>query len=156
MDQRSDTERHMQTLDEKELQCIVATNREGYTAEGVRAARDELSRRSCRPLDREQYYQTYPRERVTDTGFCVACVEETTDETVGNVTLHVGVGGVGTWLWGGLTNRCPACRSGVQSKWLWIFVPVKRLGRYRVIWAEGRAGTEFSGGTCLSRRMKDA
>ena len=156
MDQRSDAERHIQTLEDKDLQCIVATNREGYTDEAVKAARDELRRRSRRVLDRDQYFEMYPRERITETGFCAACVEQTTDETAGNVDLHIGlVGGVGTWLLGGLVDRCPACRSVVQSKWLWVFVPVRRLGRYRVLWPDGRGGTDVAGGRCLTRRLKD-
>src|SRR6266545_6392527 len=101
---QTDTERHMQTLDDKELQCIVALNRDGYTDEAVRLAHDELRRRSRRVLSGQEYLDEYPGERITESGFCTACVEQTTDETAGDVQLrHIipFLVAVGTWLSGG-------------------------------------------------------
>lgn len=155
---QSETERHMQTLDDKELQCIVALNRGGYTDEAIRLAHDELRRRSCRVLSGQEYLDEYPGERITESGFCAACVEHTSDETAGTVQLrHIipFLVAFGTWLSGGLMDSCPACRSVVQSKWLWIVVPVRRLGRYRVIWPEGRGGTDLVDGSFLSRRLRE-
>ena len=156
MEQLTDTERHMRGLEDKELQCIVATNRDSYTDEAVRIAEAELERRSCPVLSPEDYWKQYPGERMTDSGFCVTCAEQTTEETAGDLTLTYLVPfllGIGTWL-SGNNEPCPTCRSVVQSKKLWIVFPVRRLGRYRVIWPEGRGGTDLAGGKFLSRRLK--
>lgn len=156
MEQLTDTERRMRGLEDKELQSIVAMNKDGYTDQAVRDAEAELKRRSLPVLTADEYLSQFPGERITETGFCVACVEQTTEESAGDQNFSYVIPfllGVGTRL-SGDDDPCRACHSIVQSKTRWIFVPVRRLGRYRVIWPEGRGGVEFAGGKFLSRRTR--
>lgn len=132
---------------------MVAFNRGGYTERAIEIAAAELKRRSVPVLSAEQYFQRFPGERITQTGFCATCVEQTTDESPGDTCLHVSLGAFGTSL-SGDDDPCPACGSVVQTKRLWVIVPIAHRGRYRVIYPGHPWGHLAGSGQFIGRRMK--
>ena len=151
----SDIEGHMRLLDDRELRQAVVFNRSGfYTREQLAVAQEELTRRSLPvPPTAEEYWKRYPGERITESGFCVDCVQQTTDESPGSTYLHISLGGFGTAL-SGDDDLCPACGSVVQSKVVWIIVPVARRGRYRVIYLNQGDWGQPRLGNFVGRRLK--
>jgi hypothetical protein len=125
-------EKRMQALDDHDLLRLVALEESQYVSGVLEIARTELRRRGLRVLNAEQYWDQFPLERTGSDGFCARCRSETTDESPGDTfTMNF----VGTSLIGD-SDRCPACGSVVQTKWYRLFIPIIRLGRYRVIYSE--------------------
>ena len=153
MDLLTDVERHMRAFDDQELQRIVAFNRGGYGPEAISVAQAELRRRSLAVLTADEYEQRFPQERITTTGFCVACMQETTDESPGNTHLHISLGAFGTSL-SGEDDACAACGSVVQVKRLWVVVPLARQGSYRVIYPNQGAWGHPRSGRLIGRRLR--
>src|SRR5258706_1493617 len=152
MDLLTDVERHMRGLDTQELQRLVAINDGSYTREALGLAVAELKRRKEAVMPPEEYRTRFPE---VPAGFCSKCIQETTDESPGDTDIHhalLGLLRIGTQL-AGNQDLCPACGSLIQSRWLWLFVPVGRLGRFRVIYPHGRDGMVVN---YLGRRMSDS
>src|SRR4051812_42784145 len=148
----TDVARHMSSLDDQELLRVFAFNRGGYSEEAIEIAAVELRRRSLPVLTAEEYLHRYPGERITETGFCITCMAQTTDESPGNTYLHVSLGAFGTSL-SGDDDPCPACGSVVQTKRLWIIFPVAVRGRYRIIYPGHAWGHLAGSGRFIGRRL---
>ncbi len=82
--------------------------------------------------------------------FCRACIDATTAEAAGPISS---VNGVGTVLLG-KDDPCSECGSVIAMKWRFVFVPVKALGRYRVVhFKTGRGVMKTQ--MFYSRRLKE-
>lgn len=123
--------RDFTTKDDRALLRLVAVESDQYRAEIVELARRELISRNLPVPSAEEYFQLFPTERIGDSGFCQACLDETTSETPGNTTTYNIF--IGTRLIG-LGAACPACGSVVQTKYFCLFVPLTPLARYRIIY----------------------
>jgi hypothetical protein len=134
LDELRKIQERMAALDNHALQRLVAVEQSDYRPEVLNIAHGELRRRGLEILDKEQYWERFPLERVGPDGFCTRCRSQTTDESPGNA---YSVNFVGTKLIGGPDPyQCPACGSIVQTKWFWFFVPIVPLGSYRIIYLE--------------------
>jgi len=131
--EQRELEQQMQSLDDHALLRLVAVEAFDYRPEALDIARDELRRRHLDILSREQYWTQFPAEKVGGDGFCASCRSRTTDESLGDTRTVNFV--LGTRLIGH-DDRCPACGSVLQTKWLQIILPLIPLGRYRVIYLE--------------------
>jgi hypothetical protein len=84
---------------------------------------DEQGRTFCSTLCRDYVAARRP-------GFCGQCLAGTSDEAASLYMNELGIG----WSFGGATDECLQCRSGVRTHWVKLFlVPLIPLGRYRAI-----------------------
>jgi len=73
-------------------------------------------------------------EQVLRTGFCKACLADSTDESPGGISR---VNGIGRKFYGS-AEKCPACGSVVRVLWfVFVEIPIVPLGAYRYQLAEG-------------------
>jgi hypothetical protein len=63
-------------------------------------------------------------------GFCEKCLAETRNSPPGELAT-VNLIGVGLH---GTGDRCPACHSIIQTKWIQVLFPLIPLKKYRVIY----------------------
>ena len=141
-------EERMRSLDDHALLRLVGVEAGDYRQESLDIAREELRRRNLGAMSRERYWEQFPAERITADGFCAACRAQTTDESPGNTTVLNFM--FGTRLIGH-DDRCSACGSLLQTKWLQIVLPIIPLGRYRVIYLE----KGLISGRYVGRRLRD-
>jgi hypothetical protein len=131
-EQRS-IEEHMRSLDDHQLQRLVAVESSTYRPEALAIARAELERRRVEIPGHEEYLSHFPSERIAADGFCAECRSQTTDESPGNTTTVNLV--FGTRL-SGHDDICGVCGSVLQTMWFWFVIPIFPMGKYRVRWVE--------------------
>jgi hypothetical protein len=133
LNEQKEIKERMQALDDHALLRLVAVEASDYRPEALEVACDELRRRRLDVLNAEQYWMRFPAERVGTDGFCEDCRAKTTDESPGDTIVVNFVFGMRLI---GHDDRCAACGSVLQTKWLQIVLPIIPLGRYRVIYLE--------------------
>jgi hypothetical protein len=132
-DEQRELEDRMHTLNDRALLRLVALEQSEYRPEAIEAARAEIARRKLPALlNAEQYWDRFPSERIGKSGFCQKCLDETTDVSQGTAVTFWGIG---VRLLG-YDDLCPACGSVRQSLWVCFFIPILRLGRYRILYRE--------------------
>src|ERR1017187_7486769 len=154
-EKRRQIEERMRALDNRALLRLVAIESSDYLPEALEIACDELKLRHLDVLNGEQYLEQFPSEKIGSDGFCEHCRSQTTDESPGNTRIVNFI--FGTRL-SGHDDRCASCGSVLQTKWLWIGLPILPLGRYRVIYRDGNfdvlVGLLASRQKYVGRRLK--
>ena len=145
-------QRHMRSLDDHELLRLVAIEAGDYRPEALTIARIELERRRLNVQSRADYLAQFPQEQIGVDGFCQRCRSSTMDEPPGNTTTVNLV--FGTRLTGH-DDKCPTCGSVVQTKWVWIGIPIIPLGKYRVIWTGPAKGWLHVTQPYIGRRLRN-
>ena len=119
----------MRSLDDSDLRLLLVAKAQDYRPEALEIARAELARRRLPMLSPKEYWHQFPDEWLKGLGFCYRCWAETTDESPeGSFTVDL----IGTRLIGA-DSECPTCHSAITTSWFCVVVPVRRLGRYRVL-----------------------
>ena len=134
LNKRRQIEEQMRRLDDRAILRLNAVESSDYLPEALDIAKGELKRRHLDVLNKEEYLERYPSEKIESDGFCGDCRSQTTNESPGNTRSVNFI--FGTRLFG-FGDRCPACGSVIQIKWIWIGLPIIPLGRYRVIYLDG-------------------
>jgi hypothetical protein len=139
-----------------EVSTEVATVRQDeFRSEVVEIAREECRARGITVAAQGQFSSMHAEVAREGSGFCRKCFEATTNESPGSTfTLSFFFG---TRLHDD-GDECPDCGSVRASKWLWVLVPVARLGRYRIRYrSQGSFFSEETGlvsGEYVGRRTK--
>ena len=136
----------MQGLDDRELLRMGALTASDYTPEALEAVGRELTRRNLKAMTMAEYFDAHPRERLGTDGFCADCREATTDEYLQE---PVSLFRIGTRLVG-YEDQCDYCGSTVRGLWFCFLVPIRPLGRYRVVTSDWMPPYDFVG-----RKLKE-
>jgi hypothetical protein len=146
LEERLEIQQGMRNLNDHALLRLLALESEEFHREAISIAEDELASRGLRPLTRDEYFVKFPGEVISSSGFCEKCLSQTTDE-VPNYGLF---GGFGTRMLGA-ADECENCGSIVQTQWLWIIFPLRRIARYRLHYSRGA----FMGLPSSYRKLKE-
>jgi hypothetical protein len=113
-----------------------------FVPEVVSSARAELGRRHLPVPTPEEYWRDLPQEWLAVVGFCYPCWAQTSDESPGSTSTQRRFG----IALSGEVDPCAMCGSVIETKALWLGVPLVPLSQFRVIRA--------AGGKYRGRRLK--
>jgi hypothetical protein len=84
-------------------------------------------------------------------GFCQSCLDETIDESPGNMEIFSSVG----TGWGPFgRKKCSQCKSIIKTKWIYFLVPLIPRGKYRVLYTRRSAGFADKEAEFMARKLK--
>ncbi|HJQ98125.1 MAG TPA: hypothetical protein VJ826_07395 [Candidatus Polarisedimenticolaceae bacterium] len=111
---------------------ILTVRRQEFRSEALEVAREECARRGLGTAKIEGFAAEDAEALRATLGFCPECFDATTGEAVYEAMspfslLHP----FGVRLNDG-GRPCATCGSTVAHRWLWVFVPVRRIASYRV------------------------
>jgi len=145
-----ETRSRLGSLDDFRLQEMLVLRRGEYTPKAFELAREELARRGLKELSLEEFHSSFNVPRITPSGFCERCIEETVPGSPGNLFSI-------NWAFGttltGSSEPCYWCGSVIKRKAALFFViPFPSKERYRVLYTKQGVFTDHF----VTRLLKDS
>ena len=129
-DQLEGFKQRINEMQDDDLVKLLALHQSDYRPEFLQLARDAIKMRGLEEIDADEYIRRFPH---AGPEFCDRCKADTIDESCGDIYAF---NGIGTSL-GRQRDPCSVCGSFIMDKYIKFFVPVARLGRYRVKFLTG-------------------